>query len=799
MDPSQTEPQTEARDPRGRFRLPDRTNTLQILLGLLLPSAFLLAFLKWQRLTYWMFNRAEDGFEHVIKSNFEFSVFETISRWPWRSLDVLKSDFALLFAFTAIALMLVYAVRTRVQKLAVLVGLQLLTIAFCVLETAIFFYHNRTGANPDLTLLTLFVERFDQFERVVSAEGSSTLPMISLLIGGFLLVFPWLLRRVITPDEQAGPVDELAPGHRHFLGLTTSVVVFASVAFLPAWTQLPEEVTGNAVLNIARIAARGDAGPSVPDADIETPPIFATLVEDSPEQPPPNVVVIILESTRTDAMSIYNPEEVSTTPFLRSLEDESLIFDRHYTTVPHTSKALVSVLCGVQPHWRSVTSEALPGSLPSRCMPEMARRKGYATAFFQTATRYFEDRDALVENMGYEHFFAGEDVDSSKDFEIVNYFGYEEDAMFRPSIDWVDDERERPIFLTYLTVMAHSPYTPPGVERSEGRTFDQVMEHYRESIRYSDVFVEKIFDAFRERGLYENTVFVILSDHGEAFGEHGLWAHNGILYEETARSAMVIHDPRRPDIAGREDDVTSHLDLLPTLSDLMGYSIEQGDYPGRSLLDPVPDRKLYLHGWYQNRVLGSVDPRYKLIYYFGDRPTERYDLRRDPLEKKPLEMTADREQRQVDELLRRRNANHRMFELFGAGKRDQRVLSPTVNPEVQLERELADGVELVGLDRPLPFGRLLSRRVNFYVRLEPGRYEVGTPMSLRIESGGELLDSVDFELFQEVVEVEEPAAVGRAVEVVLPRRPPSETIDLVLVDGAGGEITKIEEVGLAGY
>lgn len=764
-----------------------------------MPSAFLLAFMKWQRLTYWMFNRAEDGFEYVIKSHFEFSVFETISKWPWRSLDVLKSDFALLFVFTAIALMLVYAVRTRVQKLAVLAGLQLLTIVFCVLEMAIFFYHNRTGANPDLTLLSLFVERFDQFERVVSAEGSSTLPMMSLLIGGFLLVFPWLIRRIVSPDERPRPTEEVAPSHRHFLGLTIAVVVFTTVAFLPAWTPLPGEVTGNAIVNIARIAARGDAGPEVSDDEIETPPIFTTLVEETPEQPPPNVVVIILESTRTDAMSIYNPEEASTTPFLKSLEEQSLIFDRHYTPVPHTSKALVSVLCGVQPHWRSVTSEALPGSLPSRCIPEMARRRGYATAFFQTATRYFEDRDALVENMGYEHFFAGEDVDSSKDFEIVNYFGYEEDAMFQPSIDWVDEERERPIFLTYLTVMAHSPYTPPGVEHSEGRAFDQVMEHYRESIRYSDGFVENIFDAFRERGLYENTVFVILSDHGEAFGEHGLWAHNGILYEPAARSAMMIHDPRRPDIAGREGDVTSHLDLLPTLAESMGYRVEQGDYPGRSLLDPAPDRKLYLHGWYQNRVLGSVDPRHKLIYYFGDRPTERYDLRRDMLEEKPLDMTAEREKREVDELLRRRNANHRTFELFGAGKREQKVLSRTVYPEVSLERDLAEGVELVGLDRPLRFGRLLSRRFNLYIRVQPGRYEAGIPMSVRVESEGEAVDSLDFALFQEVVEVGEPATVGRAVEVILSQRPPTETIDLVLVDGAGGEITRIDDVGFEQY
>jgi lipoteichoic acid synthase len=160
-----------------------------------------------------------------------------------------------------------------------------------------------------------------------------------------------------------------------------------------------------------------------------------------------NVVLIHLESTRARSITPYN-EKLKTTPFLDELAKNSLLAERAYTTVPRTSKAIVSVNCGVQPHLVEEITEARQGGLPSRGLADLLKEQRYSTAFFQSSTENFENLRDLVENFGYAEYYPLEALDEEylEGFECSNYFGYEDDIMLSPSREWLRKQRAPPVY-----------------------------------------------------------------------------------------------------------------------------------------------------------------------------------------------------------------------------------------------------------------------------------------------------------------------------------------------------------------
>jgi lipoteichoic acid synthase len=139
--------------------------------------------------------------------------------------------------------------------------------------------------------------------------------------------------------------------------------------------------------------------------------------------------------------------------------------------------------------------------------------------------------------------------------------------------------------------------------------------------------VKHLLEQYKELGLYEETIFVLYGDHGEAFGEHGLYQHDNVAYEEGLRVPLLIHDPQNWQGGERVKAPTNQLDVLPTVIDLLGYGVEGGSYSGSSLLGPPPkDRTLMAGCWYERECLASIEGDEKYIYHYGDEPEELFDL-----------------------------------------------------------------------------------------------------------------------------------------------------------------------------
>ncbi len=352
----------------------------------------------------------------------------------------------------------------------------------------------------------------------------------------------------------------------------------------------------------------------------------------------PNILFIVLESMRHDALGIYatTGKPRSDTPVLDRIARQGWLVEKAYTTIPHTSKALVGIYCGTFPRFETDISEAIAGQLPLSCLPHLLASAGYASAHFQTAPGSFEDRLTFLSNVGFEHAFTQESIKAGP-WARLGYLGVDDRAMVAPAVDWMRRQsmQGRPFFASLLTIATHHPYVSPG-NIQPVHDSQQARDAYVKAIRYTDAVVGELFAELREHGLLDNTLVVITGDHGEAFAEHGQIAHNGVGYEEGIRVPLILHGPMlgAPKVLG---GLRQHLDIMPTVLDIAGIKVS-GKLPGKSLLgDSAGHAEVISACFYSDYCLNHISADGgKVLFFHGKRSLEMYDLNADPGERSNL-------------------------------------------------------------------------------------------------------------------------------------------------------------------
>ena len=340
----------------------------------------------------------------------------------------------------------------------------------------------------------------------------------------------------------------------------------------------------------------------------------------------PNIVLLILESTRASAVPPYNEGiQSAKTPFFSKIAREGVVFDSVYTTVPHTSKALVGMFCGMYPRLTQPIVESTSYPFPLRCLPELLGELGYRSKFMQTASGEFENRPGLLKNVGFHSWLLQEDFQN--DFKKLGYFGMDEFAMIDPAIDWVKSSPETPFFLTLLTVTTHHPYQTPTMDAWPKR--GEEYEAYLKAIEHLDEFSNTFFRKLQKLGNTDNTLFIIMGDHGEAFGEHYRLQHDVVPYEEGIHVPLYMFGPSWLGPARKVNGLRQHIDLLPTILDILGSQWE-GQLPGKSLLGTTGHEFVMSSCWYTEYCLALRKDIWKFIYHFGRKTPEVFQLEGDP-------------------------------------------------------------------------------------------------------------------------------------------------------------------------
>jgi len=351
-----------------------------------------------------------------------------------------------------------------------------------------------------------------------------------------------------------------------------------------------------------------------------------------------NIVIVVLEGVQYDCTSLASrqggiaPQPGQTTdgltPYLAALADQGVSFSNVRSVVTHTTKALFALLTGRYPSASQDISETVPLDQPYASLATIVEKGlGFRTAFFQSATGTFESRPGLIHNLGFDKFFTREDLRDPNHF--VGYLGADEFALLDPVADWIQSENS-PFFITILCSVTHDSYVVPAwygpkADSQEGR--------YLQTIAYTDRFLAALDARLTELGLAEDTIFCVVGDHGEAFGEHGMMGHERIAYDEVLRIAMCLRAPGLVEPGTRVDAPVSSVDLAPTILALLGFETQPMAFDGDNALAPLPsDRQVFLAGWMQQSPAGYVQNDRKVIYYPDNGRVRVFHLGADPLE-----------------------------------------------------------------------------------------------------------------------------------------------------------------------
>jgi choline-sulfatase len=360
----------------------------------------------------------------------------------------------------------------------------------------------------------------------------------------------------------------------------------------------------------------------------------AAAVSPPPRQPAVNVLLITIDTLRADHVGCYGATQVQT-PNLDSLCRDGMVFERAFSQVPLTWPSHAAILTGTYPFQNGVQDfTGQPLSSQFHTVAQGFKQHGYATGAVVSA--FVLDRSwGLARGFDfYDDAFSAETF-KKKDIGLVDRKAEESVTQ---AIDWLRKTSHRPFFLWLHLYDPHSPYDPPEPYRSQYR------EHpYDGEIAYADHELGRLLAWLKGNHLYNRTLIVFLSDHGESLGEHGEGEHGFFIYNATVRIPLIVKPPAgsrfRPT---RMSNPVETVAVPATLFQLAGIKDPiQKQFQAASLVDRDRDNEnpAYSETFYPFSSFGW-SPLHALEtnhYHYIDAPTpELYDVAADPAEKNNL-------------------------------------------------------------------------------------------------------------------------------------------------------------------
>ena len=370
-----------------------------------------------------------------------------------------------------------------------------------------------------------------------------------------------------------------------------------------------------------------------------------TQLERQSAAPDYNIIIVILEGIQYRLTSLADNDN-NNTPYLRTIAEQGVEFANTRTSLTHTTKALFALHTGQNPSVLQDIAEAVPSQNNFAGLVSILKKQaGYRAAFFQSAKGNFESRPALVSNLGFDQFYAREDLNDPNAF--VGYLGCDEFALLKPLTNWIT-QNHQPFIISIMCSITHDPYQAP---LWYGIPPKQPFDRYIQSIQYTDTFLAALDDQLEKMNLKEKTILCVIGDHAEAFGEHGFLGHERIVFEEALRIPWVMRAPGLIDANTKISHPAASIDLSPTLLKILGFQFTHDTFDGLDALGPVEEnRKIYFSGWMNNGPAGYMVNNKKYIYDPINDTLLIYDLKADPLETISLAPTDIEREKIIDDI-----------------------------------------------------------------------------------------------------------------------------------------------------
>jgi arylsulfatase A-like enzyme len=404
----------------------------------------------------------------------------------------------------------------------------------------------------------------------------------------------------------------------------------------------------------------------------------------------PNVLIYLIDTERADHSSLYGYAR-NTTPFLKKLGAEGLVFEDCQVQAPRTKQSTASLLTSLYSYTHGIINDYDTVPRGATTLAEQLRGAGYVTA--SIIANPFAGRITGLER-GFDYL---------DEWSVVQRYrtdahdrGTDSEAVNKIAFPWLDAHRDEPFFLYAHATDPHAPYRPPagfeekfanpadtaefdrhyknlgGHHKYAGGTvidragckragvnpdkfIQRAIDRYDGEILHNDRSLEQLVDKLKQLGLLDNTLIIVVSDHGEEFWEHGWTCHGHSLYQELTHGLLVMWNPKLIPVPGRVREPVQLIDVMPTALDLADVKIpdvvegqslvpfakgqlfqRRGPVVTSRFADPEAKKNGFVP---ENRIdaVALLDANWKLIYRekgkdVGVSRVELYDRRTDRAE-----------------------------------------------------------------------------------------------------------------------------------------------------------------------
>jgi|TARA_B110000483_G_scaffold93727_1_gene115479 phosphoglycerol transferase MdoB-like AlkP superfamily enzyme len=300
----------------------------------------------------------------------------------------------------------------------------------------------------------------------------------------------------------------------------------------------------------------------------------------------PNVVIFILESMGREYWGSMNqktqiPNYISYTPFLDSLAQHSLIYPNAFATSRKSIHGMPSVLAGI-PSFKLSYASSSYAKQKIQSVVSLANELDYETSFFHGAANGSMGFQGFSNTLGFDEYYGRNEFNDDSEFD--GYWGIW-DEPFLQFMSSELDKKKRPFLSTVFTVSSHEPYIIP--KKYMGK-FEVGNIQMHQCVRYTDFALRRFFEKSKNSSWFKNTIFIFTADHGnQTFYP---------FYEKTINrfaNPLMIYQTEST-LIGVDERLTSHMDIYPTVADLMGYQKPFRSW-GMSLMNAPSDASFVMN------------------------------------------------------------------------------------------------------------------------------------------------------------------------------------------------------------
>ena len=459
------------------------------------------------------------------------------------------------------------------------------------------------------------------------------------------------------------------------------------------------------------------------------PVVYKSIENNIEDNKDINIILISIDTLRADHLGCYEYPR-NTSPHIDRLASEGTQFNNAFSTSPWTLPAHISMLTSLTLFHHKVLLSYHKLNFSIVTLADILRKNGYFTSAFTGGV-------LVNSKFGFSKGF---------DFYQDKKLGGARSAkkLFECSFNWIKENKDKKFFIFLHTYQPHNPYRSPSpfgkvflTEKDEWREFNLIhylggpKGKYRElsdelrrniialydgEIRYTDEkLINPLINGLKKLNLYDRTMIIFTSDHGEEFYEHGAWEHGHTLYNELIKIPLIIKFPYSKYKGKKFNNFVSIIDIVPTILEELKINFSQYNLDGRNLTEIISqeekgnrvfvselyDQKEFPNSFRYHRYLRKVsinENQYKLIlninrfkyHYFFCPPLPQndtiemqlFDLKKDPNERVNI---ASQNKKLIKKLLKKLNNYYRK------GKKEK-----LKSKEFSIDQELRDRLITLG-------------------------------------------------------------------------------------------------------